>query len=127
MSPVPLRRLNAGWKRNQLSSRATAAGATPRPSAAVSLEPVADAIRRAKSSVLYAIMAFGTGTGPVLEALRDLTADSGVFWFGMRQSSSGVSVVKPNRNVGQFADFAFLKDQVDRKSTRLNSSHLVIS
>jgi phosphatidylserine/phosphatidylglycerophosphate/cardiolipin synthase-like enzyme len=86
----------------------------PHPSETVSLEPVADAIRRAKSSVLYAIMAFGTGTGPVLEALRDLTADSGVFWFGMRQSSSGVSVVKPDRNVGQFADFAFLKDQVPK-------------
>jgi hypothetical protein len=84
----------------------------PHSSPAVSLEPVADAIRRARSSVLYAIMAFGTGTGPVLEALRDLTADSGVFWFGMRQSSSGVSVVKPDRNVGMFADFAFLKNQV---------------
>jgi phosphatidylserine/phosphatidylglycerophosphate/cardiolipin synthase-like enzyme len=52
--------------------------------------------------------------GTVLEALRDLTADSGVFWFGMRQSSSGVSVVKPDRNVGQFADFAFLKNQVPK-------------
>jgi hypothetical protein len=49
----------------------------PHPSAAVSLKPVADAIRHARSSVLYAIMAFGTGTGPVLEALRDLKADSG--------------------------------------------------
>jgi phosphatidylserine/phosphatidylglycerophosphate/cardiolipin synthase-like enzyme len=30
----------------------------------------------------------------------------------MRQSSSGVSVIKPDRNVGLFADFAFLQKQV---------------
>ena len=86
----------------------------PHLSSDVSLEPVADAISRAKSSILYAIMSFGTGTGPVLDALRHLTADDGVFWFGMRQSSSGISVIKPDRNVGLFADFAFLKKQVPK-------------
>jgi phosphatidylserine/phosphatidylglycerophosphate/cardiolipin synthase-like enzyme len=63
---------------------------------------------------MYAIMAFGTGTGPVLDALRHLTADEGVFWFGMRQSSAGISVIRPDRNVGMFADFAFLKNQVPK-------------
>jgi phosphatidylserine/phosphatidylglycerophosphate/cardiolipin synthase-like enzyme len=83
----------------------------PHRSERVSLDAVAKAIKGAKSSVLYAVMAFD-GSGLVIDALRTLDAADEVFWYGMRQSSKGVTVVKPDSKVGMFADFAFLRSQV---------------
>lgn len=78
----------------------------------LSLSVVADAIKAAKSSVLFAIMEIGTGGGPVLEAVRALPARSDLYAFGTTQRLDGsLSVTKPGE-ASAFVPFAYLKSKV---------------
>jgi phosphatidylserine/phosphatidylglycerophosphate/cardiolipin synthase-like enzyme len=85
---------------------------SPHKSADISLGKVADAVKNAKSSVLFAIMELG-GSGPVLSQVKDLaTNDSNIFSYGVTQSLSGMSVFKPGATSGILTPFGFLSKQV---------------
>src|SRR5262249_8711296 len=57
---------------------------SPHKDAHVSLKRVADEIKQAKSSVLFAVMELG-GSGDVLPQLRKLAADRKIFSYGVTQ------------------------------------------
>jgi phosphatidylserine/phosphatidylglycerophosphate/cardiolipin synthase-like enzyme len=79
----------------------------------VSLAPVAEAIKAAKSSVLFAIMDVG-GSGPVLEAVRDLPERStDLYAFGTTQRADGSLEVKsPSHPEPTFIPFGYLHSKV---------------
>lgn len=77
-----------------------------------SLGPVADAIRNAKSSVLFAIMDIGSGSGTVLDEVRKLPERTNLYAFGTTQRMNGsLSVTKPGE-ASPFVPFAFLRQKV---------------
>jgi hypothetical protein len=84
----------------------------PHKTAEISLRRVADAIKNARSSVLFAVMNVGGG-GPVLDELRTLDKRAGLFFYGVVQSSAGdLKIHKPGDAHGQVVDFGFLKGKV---------------
>ena len=84
----------------------------PHQNADISLKKVADAIRGAQSSVLFAVMNIGGG-GAVLEQLRTLRDRTDLFFYGVVQSGNGdLSVHKPGASRGRVVDFEFLKSKV---------------
>ena len=84
----------------------------PHRDAKVSLDRVTDAIKGAKSSVLFAIMEVARGTGTVLDEIRRLPKRPELFAFGTTQRVNGdLSVQAPGRRP-TFIPFAFLKDKV---------------
>jgi hypothetical protein len=86
----------------------------PHKTAEVSLQRVADAIKNARSSVLFAVMNVGGG-GPVLDELRTLDSRAGLFFYGVVQSGNGdLKIHKPGDTHGQVVDFAFLKGKVPK-------------
>lgn len=84
---------------------------SPHRTAQVSLKKVADAVAKAKSSVLFAVMELG-GSGPVLQKLKALSARKKIFSYGMTQSDKGLKVYKPGQANGILASFAYLKGKV---------------
>jgi phosphatidylserine/phosphatidylglycerophosphate/cardiolipin synthase-like enzyme len=60
---------------------------SPHADAGLSLTPVANAVRNAKSSVLFAVMELG-GSGPVLKQLQRLASESSIFSYGITQNVS---------------------------------------
>lgn len=85
---------------------------SPHTSAEVSLGRVADAIKNAKSSVLFAIMDV-TGGGDVLAAISGLTANRpGVYSYGVTQTKAGTALFKPGSPNGVLTSFAFLSAHV---------------
>jgi phosphatidylserine/phosphatidylglycerophosphate/cardiolipin synthase-like enzyme len=51
-------------------------------------------------SVLFAVMALNTGTGPVLPALEELHKDQSIFSFGISDSPKGIFLYTPGKKEG---------------------------
>jgi phosphatidylserine/phosphatidylglycerophosphate/cardiolipin synthase-like enzyme len=85
---------------------------SPHNSEEVSLSIVADAIKNAKSSVIFAVMQLG-GSGDVLTQLGALNQRPDIFAYGMTQSVGGIKLFSPgSAQHGAFAAFSFLSKQV---------------
>lgn len=85
---------------------------SPHTSETVSLSVVADAIKKAKSSVIFAVMQLGGG-GDVLTQLNSLNQRPEIFSYGMTQSAGGVKLFSPgSAQHGEFAAFDYLKGKV---------------
>jgi hypothetical protein len=68
---------------------------SPHADSALSLDPVADAIVNAKSSVLYSMVFLNQLSGPVRDGLDEL-AQRSIFSYGTAQRVSGLSLEKPD-------------------------------
>ncbi len=77
----------------------------------VSLGPMADRIRKATGSVLFAVME-PTGGGPVLASLRTIAAEPTVFSYGTVETDKGLAVQSPNGSMGDITGFAALMKNV---------------
>jgi phosphatidylserine/phosphatidylglycerophosphate/cardiolipin synthase-like enzyme len=84
---------------------------SPHKTASVSLDRVSDAIQKAHSSVLYAVMEL-QGGGPVMDDLRNLGTRTDIFGYGVTQSEKGLNLYKPGQTSGLFADFSYLASKV---------------
>jgi hypothetical protein len=80
---------------------------SPHGSADVSLGPMADRIRKATSSVFFAVMA-PTGGGTVLSSLRTIAAQPTVFSYGTVENNKGLAVQSPDGEMGVMTSFAAL-------------------
>ena len=78
----------------------------------LALQPVADAMTGAGSSVLFAVMDLN-GTGPVMDAIQALPGRN-VFSYGVTQSETAaqIGVWKPGANHAILVPFSFLKQNV---------------
>jgi hypothetical protein len=81
---------------------------SPHASASLSLDRVSDAISKAKSSVIYAVMELDGG-GKVLQQLRDLPKKDQLFSYGVTQHSQGLSLYRPGHKNGVLVGFEALK------------------
>jgi len=79
----------------------------------VSLKPVAEAVKGAKSSVLFSIMEIGQGGGPVLEAVQGLPKREDLYAFGTTQSldDDSLKVTAPGGEP-VFIPFEYLHEKV---------------
>lgn len=77
----------------------------------ISLGPMAERMRRATSSVLFAVMA-PTGKGPVLATLREIAAEPTVFSYGTVETDKGLAGQSPNGAMGDLTGFAALRKNV---------------
>jgi phosphatidylserine/phosphatidylglycerophosphate/cardiolipin synthase-like enzyme len=84
----------------------------PHKKAEVSLDRVADAIKRANSSVLFAIMEVARGTGVVLDEIRRLPERKALYTFGTTQRASGSLRVHASGRPATFIPFSYLKAKV---------------
>lgn len=84
----------------------------PHADAATSLDRVADAIRDARSSVLFSVMVVAQGTGRVLDELRRLPRRKGLYAFGTTQRTSGSLNVTASGRRATFIPFGFLQANV---------------
>jgi phosphatidylserine/phosphatidylglycerophosphate/cardiolipin synthase-like enzyme len=84
---------------------------SPHTSGDVSLKRVADAITAAGSSLLFSVMGLAGG-GDVLKQLREGTAKSGMFSYGVTQSSTYMRLYKPGSATPVTVPYAYLKDKV---------------
>jgi phosphatidylserine/phosphatidylglycerophosphate/cardiolipin synthase-like enzyme len=82
----------------------------PHTDASVSLGKVTEALKGAKSSVLFAVMELG-GAGGVLSTLQQLHTGGSIFSYGITQSDAGFSVYKPGQP-GVLVPFAALDSHV---------------
>ncbi|MFL5959998.1 MAG: phospholipase D-like domain-containing protein [Gaiellaceae bacterium] len=80
----------------------------------VSLERVADAITKAKGSVLFAIMEIGSGGGPLLDAIKALPTRPELYAFGTTQRLDGSLHVEKSGDPadGTFIPFSYLSKHV---------------
>lgn len=86
---------------------------SPHTHQAVSLQRVADAIRGAESSVLFAIMEVGRSSGLAIDEIRRLPQRPELYAFGTTQNLDGdLKVTTPADREPTFIPFAFLKDKV---------------
>jgi hypothetical protein len=87
---------------------------SPHHRASVSLDRVASAVTSATSSVLFAIMEIGAGTGPLMDAIRALPSRPELYAFGTTQRLDGsLKVQKSGDPAGTpFIPFSFLSDKV---------------
>lgn len=110
-SPSTFRRkaLSQAWQpvRDEPGSR-IALSFSPKSDAAVSLDPVAEAIEEAHGSVLYSVVFLNQITGRVREALDELVQRS-LFSYGVAQRTSGLAVRKPDGSTG-LLPFAYLAE-----------------
>lgn len=81
---------------------------SPHADPALSLDPVAEAIERAQSSVLYAVVFLNQLTGRVRETLDELMQRS-TFSYGIAQRTGGLSVFKPDGSRG-LVSFSYLAE-----------------
>jgi hypothetical protein len=77
----------------------------------MSLGPMSDRIRKATSSVFYAVME-PTGQGPVLNTLRAIAAKPTVFSYGTVETNKGLAVQSPDGEMGVMTSFAALTKNV---------------
>jgi phosphatidylserine/phosphatidylglycerophosphate/cardiolipin synthase-like enzyme len=84
---------------------------SPHHKAEVSLQKVADAIKSAKSSVIFAVMELAGG-GPVMDELKTEYKEKNIFSYGMSQTMGGVKVYKPGHANSILVPFSFLKNKV---------------
>ena len=82
----------------------------PHPKPPMSMQTVVDALKNAKSSVMFAIMELG-GSGDTLQTLQNLHLSGKVFSYGMTQTDAGFSLYKPGQP-GQLVPFSALVKQV---------------
>jgi phospholipase D-like protein len=73
------------------------------------LKPVAQAIKDADSSVLFAIMDVGQGTGPVLDEVRRLPKRRDLYAFGTTQRTGGSLNVSASGRPSTFIPFDYLR------------------
>ena len=87
---------------------------SPHHDPSVSLTRVADAVTKAKSSVLFAIMEIGSGTGPLLDAVKALPTRPELYAFGTTQRLDGSLHVQRSGDPegGTFIPFSYLKKHV---------------
>lgn len=83
---------------------------SPHKTGNVSLQKVADAIQKAKSSVVFAVMQLGGGGG-VMDDLKSLPKRK-IFSYGMTQASGGIKVYKPGESEAMLVPFSYLKGKV---------------
>lgn len=83
---------------------------SPHKTGSVSLDKVADAIQKATSSVLFAVMAL-SGGGGVMDDLKTLPGKK-IFSYGMTQTSGGIKIYKPGQSDGIIVPFSYLKGKV---------------
>jgi phosphatidylserine/phosphatidylglycerophosphate/cardiolipin synthase-like enzyme len=84
---------------------------SPHKDSSVSLGPMSDRIRKATSSVLFAVME-PTGQGPVLTSLRQIAAVPTVFSYGTVETNKGLAVQSPDGEMGIMTSFAALTKNV---------------
>jgi len=84
---------------------------SPHADAMISLKPIVDSLDGAKSSVLFAVMDL-SGGGPVLQALRDIADNQGIFSYGVTQTTSDLSLYKPGSRRGIRIPFSYLSTHV---------------
>jgi len=70
------------------------------PYALDNLTTISDRIKSENSSVLFAVMALDPGTGPILEALKDIHTNQEIFSYGISDSPGGISLYKPGTPSG---------------------------
>jgi phosphatidylserine/phosphatidylglycerophosphate/cardiolipin synthase-like enzyme len=87
---------------------------SPHHSASVSLDRVTSAVNGATSSVLFAIMEIGTGSGALLNAIRALPSRSELYAFGTTQRLDGsLKVLKSGDPADMtFIPFSYLSSKV---------------
>jgi hypothetical protein len=87
---------------------------SPHHDAAVSLDRVADAVTNATSSVLFAIMEIGAGTGSLLDAIRALPSRPELYAFGTTQRLDGSLKVQKSGDPANspFIPFSYLSSKV---------------
>lgn len=87
---------------------------SPHRTASVSLDRVAAAVTGATSSVLFAIMEIGAGTGPLLDAIRALPSRPELYAFGTTQRLDGSLKVQKSGDPADatFIPFSYLADKV---------------
>jgi hypothetical protein len=87
---------------------------SPHHDAAVSLDRVAAAVTGATSSVLFAIMEIGAGTGRLLDAIRALPSRPELYAFGTTQRLDGSLKVQKSGDPANspFIPFSFLSSKV---------------
>jgi len=78
----------------------------PHKDAKVSMDKVDQALKNAKSSVMFAIMELA-GSGSVLKTIQELHTSGKIFSYGMTQNVSGINVYKPGEP-GVLVPFAAL-------------------
>lgn len=83
---------------------------SPHKTGNISLDKVADAIQKAKSSVVFAVMQLGGGGG-VMDDLKSLPKKK-IFSYGMTQTKGGIKVYKPGQSDGIIVPFSYLKGKV---------------
>jgi phosphatidylserine/phosphatidylglycerophosphate/cardiolipin synthase-like enzyme len=84
---------------------------SPHKDSSVSLGPMSNRIRKATSSVLFAVME-PTGQGPVLTSLRQIAAVPTVFSYGTVETNKGLAVQSPDGEMGIMTSFAALTKNV---------------
>lgn len=87
---------------------------SPHHNASVSLDRVARAVTGATSSVLFAIMEIGTGSGVLLDAIRALPSRPELYAFGTTQRLDGSLKVQKSGDPANatFIPFSYLSKQV---------------
>lgn len=83
---------------------------SPHSDSALSLDPIAQSIEEAESSVLYSIVFLNQLTGKVRDALDELMERS-LFSYGVAQRVGGLAVTKPDGSRG-LLPFAYLAENV---------------
>jgi len=87
---------------------------SPHRSASVSLDRVASAVTGATSSVLFAIMEIGAGSGVLLDAIRALPSRPELYAFGTTQRLDGSLKVQQSGDAANatFIPFSYLSSKV---------------
>jgi hypothetical protein len=76
----------------------------------LSLDRVAEAIKEAESSVLFAIMDIGNASGPVMKRIEELPGRKGLYAFGTTQTLSGdLKATTPTDPNSPFIPFDYLR------------------
>jgi hypothetical protein len=84
---------------------------SPHTTASISLDRVSQAIQKANSSVLFAVMEL-QGGGAVLDELWNLGGRKNIFTYGITQTEKGFNLYKPGQTNSIFADSACLTSHV---------------
>ncbi len=84
---------------------------SPHTKAEVSLQKVADAIKAATGSVIFAVMELAGG-GAVMDELKTEQTNKKIFSYGMTQTMGGIKVYKPGHAEGLIVPFSYLKGKV---------------
>jgi phosphatidylserine/phosphatidylglycerophosphate/cardiolipin synthase-like enzyme len=84
---------------------------SPHTKAEVSLQKVADAIKNASGSVIFAVMELAGG-GAVMDELKTEQTSKTIFSYGMTQTMGGIKVYKPGHAEGLIVPFSYLKGKV---------------